>query len=743
MVKPGMDRTMRRSRRSSGRLAGGLRLASVVGLMVLLLAVGVPGAAWAQGDVDVSKAKISDDKAGKQLDADKKSGARKDKGKSGKGEEPEPERVEAEPVGEEADPEEQVTGFPSEVKLPGAVYGNTRVTGQFMVAFRGVSVGGSQDLYAKDIDLDDGLRIKGTNVVLTPADRTADSWYDRARLVIDGVGGDPYETVTVDVAKVGLYKVDLRTRKVDYFLYDDFTRHGWEEERRMTDASLSITPMKGLEVFAEFGRWSKYGTRQTTRDISNDNFAFDEKLDQEVSNLAGGVRYTNQGTGTTVFFTQEFNKYKFNVPATTVDNVGLNQDGAFLYFLQQQEVRAMDAPVSFGGVNQTFLNGRGQVYADFLYSKQKMAFTFNRYWDGLNFAEKPLRENGSAMGDATRELKHGNLTASGSVNRSLTVYGKYRRRQWDQTANQTAVNSSVDSGGFGSINPGFYDPAYDITMDQFAVGADYHARQFNLFGEVGMLKEKVFFAREDRNDGEELGPDETTFKIGGSARARKMNLRFAYDRGDIDDPVTRISPTKVNKFSLRLGGPLMRNLSGNAHFTYRKSQNPDLGCCPPGASTDYRFKAMTFGVSATYSFSERGWASATYNYTDLDSSVPIDFPGGPANAIARYENTQHVVTLGGDYEVSETVPFSVYGLITWLNTDGLSGDNANVAITQNPLGIGYSDVRVGGRWVHSSGLLIDGEVRFIDFEDDFLVSQAFGGAYDATIFTIGLGWRFQ
>jgi hypothetical protein len=222
-----------------------------------------------------------------------------------------------------------------------------------------------------------------------------------------------------------------------------------------------------------------------------------------------------------------------------------------------------------------------------------------------------------------------------------------------------------------------------------------------------------------------------------------VNIRFAYDRGDIDDPVTRISPTKVNKFSLRAGGPVVPNLSANAHFTYRKSQNPDLGCCPPGASTNYQFEAMTFGLSATYSFEQRGWVSATYNYTDLDSSVPIDFPGSPANAVARYQNKQHVLTLGGDYVVSDTLPFTVYGLITWLDTDGLSGDNVNVAITQNPLGIGYYDVRVGGRWVHTSGLLIDGEVRLIDFQDDFLESHAFGHAYDATIFTIGLGWRFQ
>jgi len=736
MVKPGMEGTMGSAPRFSSWLAGSSQLALIAGLLAFLLAVSVPGAAWAQGEAEVGKVTISDDKAGKSPKVAKKQKAVEEKSESDKGKEPKP-------VGEEAESEEQVTGFPAEVKLPGRVFGDTRITGQFMVAFRGVSVGGSQELYAQNVDLDDGLRIKGTNIVLTPADRMADSWYDRARLIIDGVGGDPYETVTFGLVKTGLYKVDLRTRKVDYFLYDDFTRHGWEEERRMTNANLSVTPLRGLEVFAEFGRWSQYGTRQTTREISSNNFAFDEELDQEVSNLAGGVRYTRQSTGTTLFFTQEFNKYKFNVPANTVDNVGLGPDRAVLAFLQQQEVRAMDAPVSFGGINQTFLNGRGQVYADFLYSKQKMAFTFNRYWDGLNFAQNPTRENGSAMGDATRELKHGNLTASGAVHQMVTVYGKYRRRQWDQTANQTTIDSSVDSDGFGSINPAFYDPAYDITMDQFAVGADFHARQFNVFGEIGMLKEKVFFAHHDRDDAEEFQPEETTFKIGGSARARKVNLRVTYDRSDIDDPITRISPTKVDKFNFRLGGPVVPNLSANANFTYRKSQNPELGCCPPASSTDYRFEAMTFGLSATYSFAQRGWATATYNYTDLDSSVPIDFPNGPANAIARYENIQHVVTLGGDYEVSETVPFSVYGLITWLSTDGVSGDDANIAITHNPLGIGYYDVRIGGRWVHSSGLMIDGEARFINFENDFLESYAFGSAYDATIFTIGIGWRFQ
>jgi hypothetical protein len=723
--------------RPSGRLVGGSRATLIAGLTVFLLALGTPAASWAQEGTQGAERELSSDKTGRTDKAADKKGSEKRADKDAAGEK-------STPGAEEAAPAEQITGSPAEVKLPGAVYGNTRIAGQFMIAFRGVSVGGNEDLYAKDIDLDDGLRVTGTNVVLTPADRTADSWYDRARLILDGVGGDPYETVSFALAKTGLYKVDLRTRKLDYFLYDPFSEHGWDEERRMTDARLSLTPVSGLELFADFGRWSKYGTRQTTRTISANTFAFDETLDQEVSNLAAGVRYTAASTGTTLFFTQEFNKYKFNVPATTTDNPGLEgPDRAVMYFLQQQEVRAMDAPVSFGGIDQKFLSGRARVHADFLYSKQKMAFTFNRYWEGTNFAQRPMREDDTGLGDATRELKHGNLTASGALHQLVTVYGKYRRRQWDQTANQTATESTVGSDGLGSISPTFYAPAYDITMDQFAVGADFHARQFNVFGEVGVLKEDVFYATQERDEGLDFEPEETTFKIGGSARARRVNLRLVYDRGDIDDPITRISPTKVDKLNLRVGAPVTSDVSANAFFTYRKSQNPEVGCCPPGADTDFRFEAMTFGLSATLSLIRNGWVTATYSYTDLDSSVPIDFPNGPANAIARYENQQHVVTFGGDYQVSDVVPFSVYGLLTWLSTDGISGDNVNLEIPQHPLGIGYYDVRLGGRWVHDSGLLIDGEARLIDYEDDFLQGLGVQGAYDATIFSIGVGWRFQ
>ena len=252
----------------------------------------------------------------------------------------------------------------------------------------------------------------------------------------------------------------------------------------------------------------------------------------------------------------------------------------------------------------------------------------------------------------------------------------------------------------------------------------------------------MYFARQSKDAGLDFEPEETTFKLGGSARARRMTVRFAYDRGDIDDPITRISPTKVDKFNIRVGGPFNQDISANAFFTYRKSTNPNVGCCPPGADTDYRFEALTFGVSATLSLMRNGWVTATYNYTDLDSSVPIDFPDGPANAIARYENRQHVFTLGGDYTVSDAVPFAVYGLITWLSTDGVSGDDVNVAIPAHSLGIGYYDVRLGGRWVHDSGLLIDGEARLIDYEDDFLESIGVAGAYDATIFSLGVGWRF-
>ena len=68
----------------------------------------------------------------------------------------------------------------------------------------------------KDIDLDSGVRILDTHWVLTPANRSTDTWYDRMVFDVNGAYGDPYERYAAQIYKTGRYRVDARTRKADY-----------------------------------------------------------------------------------------------------------------------------------------------------------------------------------------------------------------------------------------------------------------------------------------------------------------------------------------------------------------------------------------------------------------------------------------------------------------------------------------------------------------------------------------------
>ena len=75
----------------------------------------------------------------------------------------------------------------------------------------------------------------------------------------------------------------------------------------------------------------------------------------------------------------------------------------------------------------------------------------------------------------------------------------------------------------------------------------------------------------------------------GASPALKASDRLEY--GDIDDPFTRISPSKVNRFRVRINSrPTMGFILGG-HYTYRKVEN---------TLSDFDFKQSGFGVHTTY-----------------------------------------------------------------------------------------------------------------------------------------------
>lgn len=628
---------------------------------------------------------------------------------------------------------EDDSAVPSQGDVPEALFGifdNTRVNGLFRVGYRAVDVDGRQAKFREDIDLDDGPRLLDSRLIFTPADPSEERLFDRAVVEASGLGGDPYERWGFNVFKAGAYRFELDNRTTDFFWDVTGEPHAWDLTRTNTDGSLSTTPFDGMEFHVNFGRWRQDRFRETTRDLSRDEFAFDEPLDQDASYWGGGARWTIEQTGTLLFYEQEFRSFTDNGGFGGTDTDGFNPGEAFVDFLEQKEVRSVDAPVGRGGIMQRALDGRVTINADFLYSNQTLGFDFSRVWEGLNFAELPVEAEETAFGTAGRLVRHANASIAAEVHPMITVTGRYRHRTFDQSGGSFSREAEffplteILSGS----NTRFLSE-YEIDHNQFTGGVEVQPDpRMTVFGEVGMTSRDQSFRH--FTDGE-LGFEEseetetTAFLVGGSVRPDpRVSVRATYDRGDIDDGFTRITPTQTDNVKVRVKATPREGVQLSGHITFRDVSN-DL--------SEYTLESRSYGAAVTYSYEDRAWVTGSFTRNDLETSVPVRFVfpffGNFVQEDAPYESEDNVFTVATDATVSDEVPLELFGSVSYLDSTGT-------------VPLDWYDVRFGGRYALPRGFFFELEGRFLEYQEDTELPSAIED-YEANIFTVSVGFDFR
>ena len=460
---------------------------------------------------------------------------------------------------------------------------------------------------------------------------------------------------------MGKYRFDVRTRKADYKWAVTGEHNVWDVTRWYTDVLLSVQAVKNFELYAKYSRVSQDGDSIRTADISRNEFEFDIPVDTVGQSWAVGARYNR--VGTSAFIEQEFYNFKNNVPRSTEDNTGLNPGAAEIDFLSEQEVQAIDAPITRAGINSNLMQNRVQLSADMLYSKQNMAFAWDSFWSGLNFERRAVEESEGAQGEVTREVLHGNLFAGFKVSRGASLTARYRYRSWEQNGSNLFDVASVFADGAASISMTSSFSDYEITDNQFMVGAKGNLGVGSVYGEIGFSNRDQVFLSSTLD--EDVGTSTVAFRLGGTLRpSRALDLRVSYDYGDIDDPFTRISPTRVNKFRVRINSRPVMGLLVGGHYTYRKVES---------SVTDFEFKQNGIGLHTTYTLTPGSFFTVAYTRNHIDQAIPITFIfpffGNPTDSIALQDLANNVFVVAADITVSQSVPFAVYGSLSVVGSD--------------------------------------------------------------------------
>lgn len=619
----------------------------------------------------------------------------------------------------------------------GTVSSGFRLDGDLLFGYRIVDSDGRFAKYREDIDIDDGFRLLQGKMTFVPGGDEPAGWFDRIEIEGNGLFGDPYERWGLEVRKAGSYRLQVRNRSADYF--NDLTgvHHAWDLTRTNTDVDLSVTPMENLEIWGSASRFRQSGVLDTVRDISRDEFEFhDVPLDQTGASWSFGARYRLDRT---VFWAdQEFRSFDDN---GGFGSRGLNQgfapDESFLTFFEQREVRSVRAPVSRAGVSTALLDSRLRLSGNFLISDQDMGFSFSRYWEGANFQERPVTVSQDAVGDLTREVRHGNLEALYRATDRVSVSLDYRRRSWEQDAESFNNLLEVFEDGGRTISPEEFAPSYDVTLDQVTVGAEIAPTDsLSVFAEIGLTnKDQEFDIVEDE---ETIETDTVAYKFGARVRpTRALDMEASYERGDIDDPFTRISPTESNalkvKARVRPGGGWQ--LSGT--LTYRDRTN-DV--------TSVDLQTLNWGVNATYNVTAERWLMVSYARMDYESTVPIVFRpffGGSATGIADNTIDNDIITAVGEYRFGDEGPLTLLGRVAYVDSSSvLPTLGFTSAVRASPdHDLRYADWSLGLRVDLVENLFGQVSGRFVDYQEDTSLETDVDD-YDARIVTIGFGVRF-
>lgn len=615
--------------------------------------------------------------------------------------------------------------------------GGFRLDGEMLFGYRLVNQGGHQPKYREDIDLEEGGRLLSGRMVLLPAGDREAGWFDRIEISGAGLGGDPYQAWGVEVRKAESYRLTARGRQSDYFQALTGELHSWDTRRNHTDVDLRLTPGDNLELWGKFARFSKTGSRVTSRDISREEFLFDEPLDQSADTWAVGARYRFDATR--VWLEQSFRNFDDNggFGVRGLDQ-GLTPDEAYLTFLEQREVRTSDTPITRGGLSTRFGDDRFRVDADFLTSDQSLDFSFSRIWEGGDFRELPFREEIAATGAVERRVRHGNAALLWDATDAVTASVRYRRRSWDQDgSNFVQTEQELTDPGTISLDSRNGVTSYRVELDQFTLGAEVApSRTLAVFAELGITRRDQRFEFDD-DDAHPGQTDTTAYRFGFRLRPPGIfDMSASFARDDIDDPYTRVSPTEAETLKvrarLRPGGRWQ--LVGN--LTARNLDN---------VISRVDLNTLSWGGTVTYRGGEERWIMAGYSRLDHDSSVPIvyrPFFAGRAEDVADSRVASNVITVAAEYRAG-TSPVTLLGRASYVTTEGElpTGGLAARLRSGNRHDIDYGDWSLGLRYLFDHGLYAHAMGRFVTY-DEVSALASDGDDYNVSLVTVGFGLRF-
>jgi hypothetical protein len=183
---------------------------------------------------------------------------------------------------------------------PAAPSGEGWLEGSFEVGYRWIpNITGNRDAYRSVVNLGEGPKLLDADFTVRDPNRRV---FDRADVHASSWGGDPYNTLRVDMQKQDWYRLTADYRNIAYFnflpSYADPTlnqgvlldQNAFDTAIRTTDVQLDLLPNKWITPYVAFGRNTDFGRGVTVFHTDINEYPVASLYSDQTNNYRGGVR---------------------------------------------------------------------------------------------------------------------------------------------------------------------------------------------------------------------------------------------------------------------------------------------------------------------------------------------------------------------------------------------------------------------------------------------------------------------
>jgi hypothetical protein len=201
----------------------------------------------------------------------------------------------AKPAPDAAKPAEK-----TEAPAAEAATGESWLKGSINIGYRWIpNIGGNVNAYRSIVNLGEGPKLIDADFTLTDPKKRV---FDRADVHASSWGGDPYNTLRVDVERERWYRLTADYRNIAYFnflpsfanpqssLGSLLDQNSFDTKIRTTDVQLDLLPGKWFTPYLAYGRNSQDGRGITIFETDRNQYPVANAFTDRTDNYRGGVR---------------------------------------------------------------------------------------------------------------------------------------------------------------------------------------------------------------------------------------------------------------------------------------------------------------------------------------------------------------------------------------------------------------------------------------------------------------------